>query len=355
MLRQTELGKFICHENHTLRDVLRKINDNVAGIALVTDNDDRLKRAITDGDIRRAILAGHSIDSTVAEFERDFPGREPTVAHQSESPALMRQLMLRDHIRQLPLVDHDFRVVDIILLDDLLLSEKPPINAVVMAGGFGTRLRPLTEDLPKPMLPVGDRPLLERIIGQLSVSGISGVSVTTHYMPEVIQEHFGDGSDFGVNMSYVHEETPLGTAGALRMIPRPEGPLLVMNGDILTGIDFRHMTNYHTEHQADLTLAVRPYEVYIPYGVVESDGPMLTNLVEKPTQTHFVNAGIYLLSPTAFDYLGSEGKLDMTQLVDRLLENGRRVATFPVTEYWLDIGHIDDYNQAQQDAAEGLV
>lgn len=355
MLRKHELAKFICTEQHTLRDVLSIINENYGGIAFVVDESNQLKRTITDGDIRRAILAGSTIDSTVEQFQADFPGREPTVAHQNETPAQMRELMLRDHIRQLPLVDNEYRIMDIVLLDDLLLSEKPPVNAVVMAGGFGTRLRPLTEEVPKPMLPVGDRPLLERIIGQLSTSGISGVSVTTHFMPEVIEQHFGDGSNFGVDINYVHEEAPLGTAGALRMIPRPTGPLLVMNGDILTSIDFRHLTNFHNEHQADLTVAVRPFEVYIPYGVVESDGPELKKLVEKPTYTHFVNAGIYLLSPGAFDFLGSVGRLDMTQLVERLIENGRRVVSFPVTEYWLDIGHIDDYHRAQRDAAEGLV
>ena len=355
MLRNKELGKYLCQTCHTVRDVLRLINENQAGVAFLVDDTQRLQRAITDGDIRRAILAGHSVDSTIDCIGPAPEGRPPTVAGLDESPAAIRQTMQRASVRQIPIVDHEYRVVDIILLDDLLLSDQPPVNAVVMAGGFGTRLRPLTEDLPKPMLPVGDRPLLERIISQLSTAGIYGVSVTTHFLPEVIKQHFGDGSEFGVDMNYVHEETPLGTAGALRMIPRPEGPLLVMNGDILTSIDFRNMTNFHNEHEADLTLAVRPYDVYVPYGVVETEGQFLRKLVEKPTYTHFVNAGIYLLSPDAFDFLGTEGRLDMTQLVDRLIKSGRNVVTFPVTEYWLDIGHIDDYNRAQRDAAEGLV
>lgn len=355
MLRREKIHHYLCRKDQTLRDVLRLINENNAGIALLVDEQNRLQRAITDGDIRRAILQGATVDATIACLGPSFAGREPTVASESDTPAIMRELMLRDQVRQLPVVDVDFHVVGLVLLDDLLLSEQPPVNAVVMAGGFGTRLRPLTEDVPKPMLPVGDRPLLERIIGQLSLAGISGVSVTTHYMPQVIKQHFGDGSNFGVKMNYVHEETPLGTAGALRLLDRPRGPLLVMNGDILTNIDFRSMTAFHAEHDADLTVAVRPYEVYIPFGVVESDGPLLTRLAEKPTYKHFVNAGIYLLSPKAFEYLGTDGRLDMTQLVDRLIESQRRVVSFPITEYWLDIGHIEDYNQAQRDAAEGLV
>ncbi|MFM9872949.1 MAG: nucleotidyltransferase family protein [Fimbriimonadaceae bacterium] len=355
MLRQNEISKYLCNSTQTLRDVLALINENNAGIALLVDENHQLMRAITDGDIRRAILDGVSVDSTIEALGLTVNGRKPTVAHENDTPADMRSLMLKNGVRQLPLVDKDFKVVDLVIIADLLQDHEPPVNAVVMAGGFGTRLRPLTEELPKPMLPVGDRPLLERIVSQLSTAGIFGVSVTTHFMPEVIEQHFGDGSHFGVNMNYVHEETPLGTAGALRMLPKPEGPVLVMNGDILTSIDFRNMTKFHNEHESDLTLAVRPYEVYVPYGVVETEGQNLRKLVEKPTYTHFVNAGIYLLSPSAFEYLGTEGRLDMTQLIDRLIKSGRNVVTFPVTEYWLDIGHMDDYKRAQRDAAEGLV
>ena len=355
MLKNENVGRLFCRANQSLRDILRIINENTSGIALLVDDEERLSRAITDGDIRRAILNGASLDDTVESLGRAFEGREPTVATTADSPATMRQLMLRDKINQLPIVDPGFHVVGLVLLNDLLLGEAPPVNAVVMAGGFGTRLRPLTEELPKPMLKVGDQPLLERIIGQLSTAGIRGVSVTTHYLPEVIRQHFGDGHEFGVKMNYVHEETPLGTAGALRMVERPDGPLLVMNGDILTSIDFRSMHAFHSENEAELTVAVRPYEVYIPYGVVETSGPILDRLVEKPTYQYFVNAGIYLLSPSAFDYLGTEGRLDMTQLVDRMVKSGRRVANFPIAEYWLDIGHMGDYERAQRDVAQGLL
>lgn len=355
MLKTKDIARYLCTANCTLRDVLRTINENNCGAAFLTEPDGRLIRAITDGDLRRAILNGFSLDSTIACLGDSFTGRPPTFAAIDTPPSQIRRMMVRDSVRQVPIVDDECRVVDVVLLDDLLLTAEPPVNAVVMAGGFGSRLRPLTEDTPKPMLPVGDRPLLERIIGQLSSAGIVGVNVTTHFMPDVIKQHFGDGTEFGVNINYVHEETPLGTAGALRMVSRPSGPLLVMNGDILTNIDFRNMTAFHHEHAADLTLAVRGYEVFVPYGVVETEGPHLRKLVEKPTYTHFVNAGIYLLSPDAFDFLGTEGRLDMTQLVDRLIRAGRTVATFPMAEYWLDIGHIDDYNRAQRDAAEGLV
>jgi dTDP-glucose pyrophosphorylase len=355
MPKKRNVESYLCQSTNSIRDILRLINENQAGVAFLVDENQTLLRAITDGDIRRAILNGKNVDHSLEATGFTEEGRVPTVAGLEESPATIRQLMQKDAVRQIPIVDANFRIVDIVMLDELILSDDPPVNAVVMAGGFGTRLRPLTEDLPKPMLPIGDRPLLERIVSQLSTAGIFGVSVTTHFLPDIIEQHFGDGSSFGVEMNYIHEETPLGTAGALRMIPKPEGPVLVMNGDILTSIDFRNMTNFHTEHEADLTLAVRPYDVYVPYGVVETEGQYLRKLVEKPTYTHFVNAGIYLLSPSAFEFLGTEGRLDMTQLIDRLIKSGRNVVTFPVTEYWLDIGHMDDYNRAQRDAAEGLV
>ncbi len=355
MLKNEDVGRLFCHADQSLREILRIINENTSGIALLVDDEKRLVRAITDGDIRRAILNGAAIDDTVESLGSVLEGRDPTVATTADSPATMRQLMLRDKINQLPIVDHRYHVVGLVLLNDLLLGEAPPVNAVVMAGGFGTRLRPLTEDLPKPMLKVGDQPLLERIIGQLSTAGINNVSVTTHYLPEVIRQHFGDGHEFGVKMNYVHEEAPLGTAGALRLIERPDGPLVVMNGDILTNIDFRSMHAFHAENEAELTVAVRPYEVYIPYGVVESTGPLLDRVVEKPTYQYFVNAGIYLLSPSAFDYLGDDGRLDMTDLVDLMVKNGRPVANFPIAEYWLDIGQISDYERAQRDVAQGLL
>jgi NDP-sugar pyrophosphorylase family protein len=203
------------------------------------------------------------------------------------------------------------------------------------------------------MLLVGDRPLLELIIEQLSGSGIHKVNITTHYKPEKITEHFGDGSGFGVELNYVNEEQPLGTAGALGLMEESDEPLLVINGDILTRIDFRALFAYHHEHRADLTVAVRQYDLKVPYGVVECDGPMVSGLREKPVINFFVNAGVYLLQPSVRRLIGNGERLDMTDLIQRLLEAGRPVASFPVLEYWLDIGQLPDYEQAQEDVRTG--
>jgi NDP-sugar pyrophosphorylase family protein len=202
------------------------------------------------------------------------------------------------------------------------------------------------------MLPVGDRPLLERIIDQLRESGIHHVNLTTHYRSEDITAHFGDGSGFGVEIEYVSEEQPLGTAGALGLLDADE-PILVMNGDILTRVDFRAMHRFHDEHAADMTVAVRPYEVYVPYGIVELEDEQVSEIAEKPLVRGFVNAGIYLINPDVRRLVPAGEPLEMPELIKRLVVDGRRVVGFPLREYWLDIGQIADYEQALLDV-EGL-
>lgn len=332
------------------------MNDSQTGIALVVSENKVLIDAITDGDIRRALLAGHSITDNVhvlEEHRKQSAYPDPITASPYEDDAKLMRLMREKRIMHLPIVDSERRVVGLKLLRDAIVDHQMPMHAVVMAGGFGSRLQPLTHDTPKPMLKVGDRPLLERIIDQLRTAGINNVSVTTHYMPEKIQDHFGSGEDFGVEINYVNEETPLGTAGALRLLGEKKFPLLVMNGDILTTIDFRKMREFHADQGAAMTVAVRPYEFQIPYGVVHCDGATVTGLTEKPTMRQFVNAGIYLLSECAFDHIGADGRLDMTELLERLICSGATVASFPITEYWLDIGHHDDYERAQADIKAG--
>jgi NDP-sugar pyrophosphorylase family protein len=222
-----------------------------------------------------------------------------------------------------------------------------------MAGGKGTRLHPLTKDTPKPMLRVGDKPLMEIILGQLKEAGIRKVHVSTHHRADKITRHFGDGRGFGVDLSYINEESPLGTAGALGLLDEADETTLVMNGDVLTEVDFRAMLRYHREQRAELTVAVRQYEVKVPYGIVECDGPMVRTLTEKPTMEFFVSAGIYLIEPSVRRLFKRGERRDMTELIEALLAAGRPVASFPIREYWLDIGQHEDYRQAQ-DAARRL-
>jgi dTDP-glucose pyrophosphorylase len=349
-----ELEPLLLRMDATVRTAMECIDRNHRGIALVVDEERRLLGTVTDGDIRRAMLADLALDAAVEVLlERQQELHEarpiPLTARSGTHPAELVALMQRYDVLQIPLVDERGRVESLSLLRDLVELEGPPLRAVVMAGGFGTRLGELTRETPKPMLPVGDRPLLERIIEQLRDAGIEQVNLTTHYRADEIVRHFGDGGNLGVRIEYVSEEEPLGTAGALGLI-ESDAPILVMNGDILTRVDFKAMHRFHDEHGADMTVAVRPYEARVPYGLVDLDGSRITSIAEKPLARGFVNAGIYLLKPEACRLVVPGEPLDMPQLIQRLLDDDRTVVGFPLREYWLDIGRLADYEQALADA-----
>ena len=335
----------------TIRDTVTTIDRGAFGLALLVDREGRLLATFTDGDVRRAVLAGIDLDAPVSVlYERRE--REPLRATRNATATELLELMTSNGVRHVPLVDDDGRPVAVSLIDDLVDDTALPLRAVVMAGGFGKRLGQLTESLPKPMLPVGGRPLLERIIVQLRGAGIDRVHVTTHYKPEHIVDHFEDGSRFGVNIEYVNEDEPLGTAGAIGLIERVDDhPLLVLNGDIVTDVDFRALLHFHDEHEADMTVGVWPYEVHVPYGLVETDGELVTGIREKPVLRSFVNAGIYLIGAELCHTVPPGERLDMTDLIERALAEGRRVISFPLREYWLDIGELEAYEQALLDAA----
>ena len=344
------IDQLIVSPETPISECLALLNKASMGILLVCADNKILKGVITDGDIRRAFLSGMSFENPCIKIA----GKSPLTANEHTTP--ISALNLMDHgkkhtVHHLPVLDEKGTVIDLILRRNICERSDnfPELKAVVMAGGFGTRLRPLTESIPKPMLSVGDRPLLERIIDQLKEAKIKHIDITTHFMPEKIIEHFGDGSNFGVDINYVSEEKPLGTAGALSLIDKPETPILVINGDILTQVDFEAMLAFHKEQKSLLTVGVRQYEFQIPYGVVECIGPKVCKLQEKPTKSFLVNAGIYLLEPEVQQMVPDNEFTNMTDLIDRLLEQGKTVTSFPVMEYWLDIGQISDYNQAQND------
>ena len=343
----SKLTNLVVGPTYSVREVMEQIDRSGKGIALVLDASQHLLGTITDGDIRRAILNGIDLDTSVEQLLAQREG--PLTAPIGTSDSTLLHLMNESGVRQIPLIDENDRVVDVMLLSDLVKELELPIRAIVMAGGLGTRLRPLTDTLPKPMLPIGSRPLLELIVEGLKESGIRRLNVATHYKGEIISEHFKDGQDFGVEITYVKEDQPLGTVGALSLLEDSEDPLLVINGDILTRVDFREMLNFHREHKADLTIAVRQYEFNVPYGVVESDGVFVKGISEKPTVRQFINAGIYLLNPSVRRLVPNQQQYDMPDLIHRILSEGRQVVCFPVREYWLDIGIEDHYLQAQSD------
>lgn len=341
----------------SIREVVGYIDRSGCGIALVTDQQGRLLDTITDGDVRRALLINQDLSAPVSDLlvlKTNWSYPKPITALVGTEHSVLLRMMQENVVGQIPLLDPDGLLVDLITLNELLPEQVLPLQAVIMAGGSGNRLRPLTEEMPKPMLTVGDRPLMEHMIEQLREVGISRVNVTTYHKSEKIKEHFGDGSSFGVELNYVTEDRPLGTAGALGLMQEPQGPLLVINGDILTRVNFRAMLAYHREHRATLTMAVRKYDLNVPYGVVEGDGAFVRALVEKPLLNFLVNAGIYLLEPLAYRYIPNGQHFHMTDLIQCLLDEGHRVASFPILEYWLDIGSPIDYEQAHDDVKKGI-
>lgn len=341
-----------------LRDVITALNKNWRGIVLVVDDDQKLLGTITDGDIRRAILAGKGLETSVLDLltqKADSPYPHPVTARIGTEISSLLRLMREHLVQQLPLLNEYDQVVDLVTMSDLLPEKSLPVKAVIMAGGFGSRLSPLTDEVPKPMLPIGDRPLMEFTVEQLRNAGIHSLNIATHYLTEKISTYFGDGANFGVEINYIEEETPLGTAGALGLMETPDEPMLVINGDILTRVDFRSMLDFHGKHKADLTIGVRQYEMKVPYGVVECDGPDVVALSEKPSHRFLVNAGVYLLDPNAKKFIPRREFFNMTDLIDRLLEGGQKVVSFPILEYWLDIGHPLDYRKAQEDVENGMV
>jgi dTDP-glucose pyrophosphorylase/CBS domain-containing protein len=320
------------------------------GLALC-DAAGRLLGVLTDGDIRRAVLKGISLDDPCLSIAH----LNPVTARGAISGTIALKLMNEHDVNHLPLLDEEGRLVEFLLRRDLISETTPSLSAVIMAGGFGKRMLPLTERMPKPMLPVGDRPLLERTIEQLRRSGITDVNLTTHYLPDSIVNHFGDGEAFGVHISYANEDQPLGTAGGLRLIKRPTGPFVVMNGDILTGVSFDEMLRFHIGQGAKLTVGVRKHEINVPFGVVECQDVRVTQLREKPSLTLFINAGIYLLEPSAYDYIPEGQRFDMTDLIRRMLDEGCKVVSFPIIEYWQDLGRLEDYEQAQIDLRDARI
>ncbi len=359
-MRRSDIKHFTIQNEQTIIDAIECINRNAKGIALVVDNNRVLLGTVTDGDIRRIILKGIQIESPVQamiDSKHSDAGiySKPITASVDTDDLSLAELMKAYSIRQIPLINDSGQVMELVTWDEFIPSNPTELNAVVMAGGFGTRLRPLTEDIPKPMLPLGEKPLIERTVIQLRDAGVKQVNISTHYKPEKIIEHFGNGQGFGLDINYVNEEHPLGTGGALGLMAVPKNPLLVINGDIVTEVNFQTMYAYHSEHNAALTVAVRQYEYQVPYGVMESNGPFVQAIREKPSYHFFVNAGIYLLEPSVYQYIPAGEHFNMTDLIEMLIANNEVVVNFPIIEYWLDIGRHEDYEQAQADIHNGKV
>lgn len=333
----------------SIREAIRTIDAGALQIALVVDAENRLQGTVTDGDVRRGILREVSFDDSVCKIMNT----NPVVARVQQGREKILALMKERSLHQIPVVDDEGRLAGLEVVEALLQSQHFPNQVVIMAGGLGTRLRPMTNDCPKPMLKVGGRPILETLLQNLKEQGFSRFYLAVNYMAALIKDYFGDGSAFGVEIKYLHEEKKLGTAGALSLLPEPPAePLVVMNGDLLTKVNFQHLFDFHRQHKAVATMCVREYDFQVPYGVVKVDQHRMLGIEEKPVHKFFVNAGIYVLNPQVICSIPQGSYCDMPAVFDRLAHEGHDSAAFPIREYWLDIGRLDDFERASCEFSE---
>ncbi|NKB75851.1 MAG: CBS domain-containing protein [Gammaproteobacteria bacterium] len=324
--------------------VIRVIDECGSQIALLIDESGELKGVVTDGDIRRAIIKGATLKDKIQPYiDSDFI----SVDHET-SQASVLVMMKKYNIHQIPVLRNG-KPIGVHVLDDLITESRPDVEVVIMAGGLGTRLRPLTEECPKPMLKLGGQPILEIIINSLVKEGITKIHLSVNYLKGVIVDYFGDGSKFGVEIQYLIEENPLGTAGALTLMNRPDKPILVMNGDVLTKVDYGRLIDSHLKSEAQCSVCVRKHVVEVPFGVVQMEGDVISGITEKPTFEHFVNAGIYVLNPEIVIDLEAGKRIDMPELLLDVMDKKMKVHGFPVYEYWLDIGRHQQLAQADKD------
>lgn len=334
----------------TLEEAIRVLDRETLRIVLVVDPAHRLLGTLTDGDVRRALLRQQPLSTLVGEVMN----RQPKVAHPDWSKARILAWMENNQLLQLPVVDGQMQLLGLETLHGLLKKPRQDNPVFLMSGGFGTRLRPLTESCPKPLLRIGGKPILELVLEGFVNAGFHRFFVSTHYLPEQIRKYFGDGSNWDVSIRYVHEDEPLGTGGALGLLPAEEidQPLFLMNGDLLTNISYLSLLAFHEEHGGVATMCVRELEQQIPYGVIQTEGVRVTDIVEKPVHHFTVNAGIYVLSPGLVRSVRPETAIDMPELLHREIRAGHRVNIFPIKEYWLDIGRMEDFERAQSEVGE---
>lgn len=328
----------------TLQEAIHVIDKAALQIALVIDELEGLAGVVTDGDIRRALIKGLPLDHSVAEVMN----AKPKVASVSDSKTKLIAMMEAHSLIHLPVLDAAGKVVRLETLQGLYKQPQFQNPVFLMAGGFGTRLRPLTDNCPKPLLEIGGKPILETTLESFVRCGFKNFYIAVHYLADRIKDYFGDGQRWGVQISYIEEHEPLGTAGALGLLPSVSDlPMIVMNGDILTQIDFGRLLAYHNEQKGIATLCVRQYEYQIPYGVVSIEAQRVTGIVEKPVHSCFASAGVYVLNPALVKTIGEQQQIDMPELLNRYIDTGELVSMFPIHEYWLDIGKESDFLRAQ--------
>ncbi|MCJ8161553.1 nucleotidyltransferase family protein [Acinetobacter zhairhuonensis] len=341
-----DVKKIVLNKRDTILKALELLDLYALRIVLVVDEDNHLLGSITDGDIRRGLLKGQDLHASVETIMHVTPY---AIEDGELTNRQIFEIMREKRYLALPVLKAG-QLVNIITLEDLISRKRKENPVFIMAGGFGTRLRPLTDKCPKPMLPVGGKPLLETIVLSLKEQGFYKFYISTHYLPEIIEEHFGNGEKFDVQIQYVHENDPLGTGGALSLLPKEEIklPFIVINGDVLTNMNFGKLIDFHEQNKSVATMCVREFQYQIPYGVVNSENNVIQGMTEKPSYFFDINTGIYVISPELLAQVNAEF-IGMPTILEQQIALQQKITSYPLHEYWLDIGHMEDYNRAQRD------
>lgn len=345
-------NKAVIAPDITVKDALKVINDSSYRAAFVVENE-KFLGLVTDGDIRRGILNDVVLTDSVTKVMND----RPVFCYQKNvTPEVIKEILVTHRFLHVPILDEQHRLVDVLTYDNFLKIRKLDNPVFIMAGGFGTRLKPLTDNCPKPMLKIGDKPILEWSMLHLRKCGFHNFYFSTHYLADQITSYFGNGEKWGVSIKYVHENQPLGTGGALSLLPEDIGdlPLIMTNGDVMTKVDFSQLLDFHKEHESCATVALLEYYHQVPFGVIEVDGYYIKGMVEKPKYRSFVNAGIYVLQPEVVRSVKKNERIDMPTLLLNHMAAEKKVSCFPVHEYWLDVGRMDDFELAKRDVAAGI-
>ncbi len=343
-MRKKQLEIFTIKPHESIRKAMETISNNYHGIALVVDDDFRLMGVITDGDIRRGLLRGLTFESDVHQImSQTFISVTPDLGR-----AEVLDIMMARKVRQVPVLDTNKELLGIHFMEELLGTAVKPNIAVIMAGGKGIRLRPLTEHCPKPMIKVAGRPILERIVLHLVGFGIYKIYISVNYLSHMIEDYFGDGSTFGCSIRYVREAKPLGTGGALSLLPEiPDFPFIVLNGDLVTQVDIASLLQFHDKQNVEATIGVRPHVEEIPFGVINESNNRLSKIEEKPSMFHLVNAGVYVFNPSVLKIIPENEDFPITQLFDLLLEKESEVGVYLIEEEWIDVGRHEELDRAR--------
>lgn len=346
MVKKDDINRAIISMDSSIGDAILNLEETGLQITIIADNNSTLLGVITDGDIRRSFINGYNLESSVTKIMTSSPLVVDSSVQRNEANRIMNE----HKIKHIPVVDKENRIVDIFKLDDFYEGRQYENSILIMAGGFGKRLMPHTKDCPKPMLPIKGKPMLEHIIVRASSQGFNNFIVSVFYLADQIKDYFKNGETWGVNISYIQEETPLGTAGALSLISAKQtNPIIITNGDLLSDINYGDLLDHHYKLNSDATMVVKEHEIQNPFGVVNVNEYIINSFEEKPVYRSLINAGIYVLNPDMLNFLEQNVHCDMPTLFKRIINNDHKASVFQMHESWIDVGRPDDLNLASKD------